>query len=142
MAHRKKLKKVTHAQLDKYFSLLIRERAENRCENCNSDYIPQCSHHIGRSKSLRYKWAPENACCHCRGCHAGLTYNPFDHYKWIENFLGKEVWEDLRTKARGTNHYSQPQLRKILQNLKDSWVLMQQQRRETDGRLEFDDPYP
>ena len=91
--------KITPA--DKYFSVCVRERAENRCERCGGS--PErgglhCSHFHGRGKwSVRF--APENATALCMGCHLYFGSHPVEHTEWQREKLGDYWFEALREKA-------------------------------------------
>lgn len=126
---------------DKVFSLLIRERACQRCEKCGTSERLTASHHISR-RFLALRWEPDNACCHCWPCHTELTYKPHDHYAWIVKFIGEKKFTELRERSRGVCKLTSTHREAIHDNLKSSWAWMQQQRREgVEGRLEFDSPY-
>lgn len=131
---------VKNLHLDKYFSLLIRGRTEC-CERCGSTKMLQCSHHVSR-KFLALRWCPLNACCHCRNCHAELTFSPHNHYEWIIDFIGKDAFDSLKSRGIKIQPYSQPERRDMLASLKSEWTWMQAQRNEgAEDRVNFISPY-
>ena len=74
---------------DKYFSLCIRERNENKCEYCGKDYSEgrglQCAHYESRGNyALRYD--PINAFALCYFCHQQLDGSPI---RFTEFYLEK-----------------------------------------------------
>ena len=57
---------------DKWFSLCIRERADNVCERCGTDYknrpgLQNCHYETRRNYSIRFE--PINCFAMCYGCH-------------------------------------------------------------------------
>ena len=107
---------------DKYFSLCIRERNENKCEYCGKDYSEgrglQCAHYESRGNyALRYD--PINAFALCYFHHQQLDGSPI---RFTEFYLEKrgqtsldvltELSRDLmrgkenrRNKAEIAEHY-------------------------------------
>lgn len=91
------------SKADKYFSLLVRLKADWTCERCRTTYEPpttalHCSHFHGRSKkSVRFDF--ENAISACYGCHRYLGSNPVEHHNFFLKRLGKKRFELLNLRA-------------------------------------------
>src|SRR6056300_495769 len=83
---------------DKYFSDVVRARANYQCEHCHkSNSRMECAHIFGRrSKSVR--WSLDNAVCLCHWCHRYFTENPLDFGQWLDNYLGNGHMVILREK--------------------------------------------
>jgi len=89
---------------DRYFSLCIRQRAGWKCERCGRQYLPgatslHCSHFIGRGH-WAVRFSPDNAACHCFGCHRFFEGNPLGFTSWIERRLGEEGLKNLAARAQ------------------------------------------
>ena len=74
---------------DKWFSDVVRLKANHTCENCGrGDIGMDCAHIYGRrAKSVR--WSLYNAICLCRVCHRDFTANPLDCTGWLNRQLGE-----------------------------------------------------
>lgn len=89
---------------DKYFSDLIREKADWTCENCKGDYheerrLLHLSHFWSRrNRSVRFD--SENAAALCFGCHRKFTENPAIHHEFFRKRLGESRLEALGFRAR------------------------------------------
>ena len=88
--------KITSA--DRWFSLCIRERANNACENCGQTQKKlECSHfHSRRHRGLRFD--PNNACCLCFECHQFMGGDPPEHVRFFTGLVGEGMIEILRDK--------------------------------------------
>ena len=84
---------------DHWFSLCVRERTNWACERCGKIYTPptralHASHFIGRGNwATRYN--PDNAFCHCYGCHSFFEGNPQAFRDWAIGKLGAGTYESL-----------------------------------------------
>jgi hypothetical protein len=83
---------------DKWFSDVVRKKADHVCESCSKvGGRMECAHIYGRSaKSVR--WSLDNAVCLCHYCHMRFTANPLEFTKWLEETLGQGHMEMLREK--------------------------------------------
>lgn len=83
---------------DKYFSDVVRKKANHTCEHCGKvDGRMECAHIYGRAaKSVR--WSLDNALCLCHYCHRKFTANPLEFTGWVEKKLGRGHMEMLREK--------------------------------------------
>jgi hypothetical protein len=79
---------------DKYFSLCVRERADNTCERCGKVYSEgrglQCCHYESR-RNYSTRFEPLNAFALCYGCHQLLDGSPLQFTKFYVDKLGQ--WE-------------------------------------------------
>lgn len=139
--------KIKRDKRDILFSKLVRERANNTCECCDT-YYPEgnrsgleCSHFFTRSrKSIR--WHPLNAAAHCTGCHSHLGGNPIEFANWILSHLTPKDYLLLTALAGRIVPLKKHDLDDIHANLKASWEDMQARRASGEtGRLEFESPY-
>lgn len=85
---------------DKWFSDVVRKKANHTCESCGrSDIGMDCAHIYGRrEKSVR--WSLDNAVCLCRVCHRNYTENPIDFAHWLNQYLGEGHMELLNEKRK------------------------------------------
>ena len=83
---------------DKWFSDVIRKKANHVCESCGvTNVAMDCAHIYGRrAKSVR--WSLDNAVCLCRTCHRKFTENPIDFTHWLNEYLGEGHMELLNEK--------------------------------------------
>jgi len=133
---------------DRIFSLLVRERAEWKCERCGTQYprgkAPglECSHHYTRSRT-RIRHHPLNASAHCTKCHFHLSGRPIEFADWIYEHLGKEKASQLKALNQEDGKLSKRDRADLLLNLKASLQEMEMRRDSGEtGRIEFDDPWP
>lgn len=132
---------------DRLFSLLVRERANWKCECCGKQYERgaqglHCSHFVSRRyRGLR--WHPQNAAAHCFGCHQRLGGNPLDFAEWIKNHVGEKTYDWLLRRKNEICKLRAADLLKIQRALSWSLTVMQRKRDQGDEhRIEFDSPYP
>ena len=132
---------------DAIFSLLIRERSSWCCERCGEFVVEgerqrlHCSHIVSR-KFRRLRWEPINAVSHCAKCHSYLTDRPHEFGLWVDEKLGKIIASRLTELSRPIGKYSKPMLEDIYQNLKASYKVMVDKRKDGEtGRIEFESPY-
>jgi hypothetical protein len=90
-------------QADKWFSLCIRERSDNVCERCGTDYKSrqglQCCHYETRGNwSTRFE--PLNAFSFCYGCHVLLDGSPIRFTEFYIEKLGQSKLDILTELTR------------------------------------------
>ncbi len=109
--------------LDQLFSQVIRTRDNWTCQRCGR-YFPEgsrqgldCSHFFGRA-NRGTRWDEENACAHCRGCHAYFTANPILFTEWVQSRLGPERYQLLSVRAHGVTKYTAWDLSVLKANLR------------------------
>lgn len=128
---------------DILFSLLVRERANNRCEYCSGTGHLECCHVQGR-RSRATRWHPQNAVCLCHAHHRYFTERPIEFIEWLERDTpnGPNLQEIVQL-SHSTPHYRAPELEYIAKRLKDEYAAMLVLRhRGKIGRTEFNSPYP
>lgn len=132
--------KITPA--DKWFSLCVRARAENRCERCGGSPAPgglHCSHFHGRGK-WAVRFDPENATALCHGCHSYFGANPELHRQWQASNMGVYRLESLQERANDSTmaRVARREAKAIAEHYKGQFNIIQQSRDEgASGRLEF-----
>lgn len=128
--------KITAA--DRYFSLCIRERADNTCEKCEETQKKlECSHfHSRRHRGLRFD--PNNACCLCFECHQFLGGDPPEHVRFFTNLMGEGMIEILRDKKNGIYKLAKGELKEIAAFYRQELKLLKEARDNGEtGRLEI-----
>ena len=85
-------------QADKWFSDVVRQKANYTCEHCHkTDSRMECAHIYGRRlKSVR--WSLDNAVCLCHWCHRDFTENPLKFTDWLDQYFGSGHLDLLREK--------------------------------------------
>ena len=83
---------------DKWFSDVVRQKANYTCEHCKKvDSRMECAHIYGRRlKSVR--WSLDNAVCLCHWCHRDFTENPLKFTDWLNQYFGEGHMDILREK--------------------------------------------
>lgn len=86
---------------DKWFSDVVRSKANYTCEHCRkTDSRMECAHIYGRRlKSVR--WSLDNAVCLCHWCHRNFTENPVQFSDWLSQYFGEGHMDILREKKNG-----------------------------------------
>lgn len=132
--------KVTPA--DKWFSLCVRQRAENRCERCGGSPASgglHCSHFHGRGK-WGVRFCPDNATSLCYGCHAFLGSHPEIHRQWQLERLGAYRFDSLQERANDSTRgrIAKREAKEIAKHYKGEYEsLIQLRNAGAVGRLEF-----
>ena len=129
---------------DRWFSLCVRERAENLCERCGS--FPEKgglhnSHYYGRRKqSVRYSGL--NCASLCYGCHQYFTSHPEEHRQWFKKKIGEEAFDILTEMANDTSRGKviKKSLREVAKHYASQLGEMREKRGYgIRGRMEFMD---
>lgn len=136
--------------LDKELSLLIKLRADWKCELCRRDcgptaqYQAHWSHHIGRARHA-VRWHPLNSCCHCASCHRMLEGDPLKHADFIRGWMADhygdngEICDYLRLLASQPAAFRDTELRGMLDHYRaERKRLMDARGSGQAGRIEFD----
>lgn len=137
------LRYVKNKAIDKWVSLLCRERAEWICERCDKNFSTQhgrldWSHLFSRTMSLLIRWSPDNCFAHCKACHFFFGNNPIHYKDWATEKLGEGMIEILKEKSWATEKPYRSERLKILAFYKDQYEKMMQKRADgVTGRLEW-----
>lgn len=99
MAKKKPTRKALRNKADKLFSLAVRDRAGNQCQNCGGVYRVQCAHIVSRRYGA-VRWALDNAVCLCAKCHMKFTHDPLGWDDWVNERYGPGRLEQLKLRAR------------------------------------------
>jgi hypothetical protein len=110
---------------DKYFSDLVRLKANWCCERCHRDYSDhhqglECSHFIGRGNK-KTRWDFENAAALCTGCHIHFTKDAHEHAEFFRKRLGDEAYDALGVRSKLTMKGSGTDEKMIRIGLKMEW---------------------
>lgn len=85
---------------DRLWSLLIRQR-DGVCQRCGrgrEEIVLQAAHVISRRyKAIR--WDERNGIALCMGCHHWGHKQPVEFDWWVQDLIGKDVYETLRAEA-------------------------------------------
>lgn len=111
---------------DKWFSDVVRKKADFICESCGrNDIGMDCAHiHGRRAKSVR--WSLDNAVCLCRVCHMNYTSNPVDFTRWLEDYLGTAHLDILNEKKNVLLKTNKQLRREIAKHYRDEFKKMQE----------------
>jgi len=111
---------------DKWFSDVVRKKADFICESCGrNDIGMDCAHiHGRRAKSVR--WSLDNAICLCRVCHMNYTSNPVDFTRWLEDYLGTAHLDILNEKRNVLLKTNKQLRREIAKHYRDEFKRMQE----------------
>lgn len=137
-------------KFDKVFSLLVRERADWRCEamlpNRCKGYFPEgpgrrmlhASHfHSRRKQSSRF--SPINCAAHCFSCHQYLGENPLEFREWIAAHLGEKKLRELNLLAGQIVRRSKRDKEDLYSEMKAWLRFMEAERAKgVTGRIEFE----
>lgn len=127
-------------KLDSIYSLLVRERADNRCEytaKTPDEVQLECAHIEGRrNKSTR--WHPDNAISLSHASHRMFTENPLLWSAWVRGRLGEPRYLDLLKNAHTPRKFTARELEGLYQHyLKEYTRLRQARENGREGRIEF-----
>lgn len=112
---RKPSKKTLKRNADKLFSEYI--RSIGCCEWCGKvDNTLQTSHIFSR-RFLVTRWEPLNANCLCASCHFKWHQQPVEAVEWIKEYLGEDVYNELRIMAKTS--VKKVDLQQIVDDLKN-----------------------
>ncbi len=133
--------KITPA--DRWFSMCVRTRADNRCERCGGMPSPgglHCSHFHGRGKwSVRFD--PENGTALCYGCHAYFGSHPVLHSQWQAENMGLYRFESLQERANDLTRarVARREAKAIAAHYRCQFNIMLEKRSQGEtGRIEFE----
>ena len=73
---------------EKWFSDVVRRKANSTCEHCGIQGRMECAHIYGRANKA-VRWSMDNAVSLCHYCHRTFTGNPVDFHLWLLDYLGQ-----------------------------------------------------
>lgn len=117
---RKASKKTMRNKLDKLWSQIIRARGE--CQRCGKPTNLQAAH-INSRRHLAIRYDLDNGLCLCAGCHMWGHHSPTKFTFWLEDYLGRDLLEELHEKNVPT--YGKFDWDKEYEFLKDIWNKIQ-----------------
>ena len=116
---RKPSKRNLIKKADDLWSLLVKVKANNRCEYCGKTSSLN-SHHIFSRSNKSVRWDEDNGVCLCVSHHVFGNFSahkaPADFIEWIKGVRGEDWYKRLR-KSANTPHM--PDLVSISSYLKD-----------------------
>lgn len=96
-------RKISNRTLDTLCALYIKARAGFKCERCGKQYKrgDQGLHwsHVVSRRHHATRWDERAAVSHCYHCHSLLGGNPLLFAEWAEEYLGKDVCDEIRMLA-------------------------------------------
>lgn len=109
-------KKYLKNKADRLFSQFIRSKGS--CEWCgtNNQETLQTAHIFTRSYNIT-RFDPLNAVCLCAKCHWRWHKEPIEAVEWIREYLGSDVYDELRFKAK--NRVDKIDLEQIIKDLQE-----------------------
>jgi hypothetical protein len=142
-----KLKRTT---ADSWFSKCVRERSNWTCDRCNKHYPDDaakgssrsldCSHVFGRGNwSVRHD--PDNAFCHCYGCHSIFGSDKEVQQKEYNRVFGGGLYDMLVQKKNDSSRgrVAKRSNKEMAKHYKAEFERMRGLRLEGEqGRIEFE----
>lgn len=120
MTKKKPTVKTLRDKADKLWSLMIRERDGScrRCGRTTPEVVLQAAHVISRRyKAIR--WDERNGIALCMGCHHWGHMQPVEFDWWVQDLIGKDIYETLRTEALNyTGTLKRIDLEEVVEDLK------------------------
>lgn len=136
---------ISRSKLDIVFSLLVRERAGNRCEASGESGETcqlECCHVEGR-RSRSTRWHPDNAFCLSHAMHLYYTENPISWAEWVRRQLGEERYYANLRRAHSPREFTPRELEGLYQHYKEELKLMREMRADgAIGQIPFRWPDP
>jgi hypothetical protein len=105
------------AKADKLFSLWVREGGI--CERCGAtkENVQLQAAHIFSRRYLVTRYDPLNAVCLDAKCHMWAHQNPVEFVEWLREYLGSDVYEELRYTAK--TKILKPDYQEIIEQIKN-----------------------
>ena len=108
--------KIKLDSLDRMFSLIVRKRADGKCEYCGQVKKLQCAHFIGR-RYRNTRWEFDNCVALCFSCHNWMHDFPSDCDEFFTQRLGSKRVEELQIQARTYNKVDKEAVKKKLKDI-------------------------
>jgi hypothetical protein len=111
-----KLKK----ELDRVFSIFIRQRDKGKCYTCNVKKDPkqmQCGHFFTRAR-MATRWNETNCHCQCVGCNIFKSGNIAEYAVRLEKEYGQGIIQKLRKESLKMRQYKTGELEKLIKHYK------------------------
>ena len=111
------------AKLTKHWAIIVKLRADNKCEYCKTTLHLNAHHIVGkRNKSLR--WNISNGVCLCPSCHVFSTIfsahgTPTIFSKWIIGERGEYWHEDLIQEANKIKKWTKQEKKDLLKEFEE-----------------------
>ncbi len=114
-------------QLDDFWSLVVRQRANHTCVKCGRVMIPGSgnamnAHHFIGKGSRSTRWDLDNGICLCAGCHRMKTdaahRQPEKFKKWVIDEYGEEWYENITIKGNQIKKWTIPELEVLVEEFK------------------------
>jgi len=100
-------------ELDRVFSLFIRERDGQRCVQCQSSEELTCGHIYSR-RNHSTRWDEENCHAQCWNHNASHSINPHPYVNWFVEKFGYEALEKLHQRFLSIVRFSNEDLREMI----------------------------
>lgn len=123
---------------DKYFSLCVREAADNTCETCGKVGRMEASHVYSR-RHRKIRWDKLNIMCQCNGCHRSWHESPLKSFRWFEETYGRGRVDLLLEKMQSKVKVSKLEEKEIGVHYREQLKILDQRRAEGEaGKLDFE----
>lgn len=93
---KKRTQKSLKKEADELWSKII--RSYGKCEKCGSTSWLQAAHIYSRRFNAT-RHLPENGLCLCAACHRWGHDKPLDFARWVEEYIGGDIVNELSLKA-------------------------------------------
>ncbi len=107
-------------ELDKVFSLWIRERDGGVCISCGVKKPikeMQNGHYISRSH-FNTRWDEQNCSCQCVGCNIFKSGNMPSYTIALQNKYGYEIVKELKKRGDKLRQWKKPELLEMIERYK------------------------
>lgn len=111
-----KLKK----ELDRVFSIFIRQRDKGKCYTCGIIKDPkkmQCGHFFTRAR-MATRWSEVNCHCQCCGCNIFRGGNGAEYANQLEKQYGPGIIQKLRKESLKVKQFKIGELEKLIEHYK------------------------
>lgn len=115
--------RTVNIKLDEAWSLLVKVRANFKCEYCGSSQTLN-SHHIYSRSNLATRWKPINGICLCVNHHTfsskfSAHKTPIEFTQWLESIKGVDFISSLKFEAKKRVNFDIYDRIEILEKLKE-----------------------
>ena len=115
--------RTVNIKLDEAWSLLVKVRANFKCEYCGSEQTLN-SHHIYSRANISTRWNPTNGICLCVNHHTfsnkfSAHRTPIEFTQWLESIKGVDFTRSLKFEAKKRANFDIYDRIEMLEKLKE-----------------------
>jgi len=124
---------------DKWFSMCVREAADNVCAVCGEKKDRTETSHIFGRRHRTVRWCKENALCKCHGCHRWWHERPTESGNWFREKYGAGIEEILYEKIHSRQKVPKTEEKEIAAHYrKEHKKLLEIRATGKKGQLDFE----